>query len=119
MNDKAYFERLAQLAAEGIQRVDEGKRVAGCKMDIVREVAKASEKEIRFVQIRHAAKSRLVQCTAAAGYMLTAALGVLALTMSVECVVSELPARMWMTYAGAAVVSLLIGVAAHAVYDQM
>lgn len=119
MNDKAYFERLARLASEGIRRADESRRTEGCKMDIVREVAKASEKEIRFVQIRHAAKSRLLQCTAAAGYMLTAALGVLALTMSVECVVFDLPARMWMVYAGAAVISLMIGVAAHAVYDQM
>ncbi len=114
MTDREYFDRLAALAAEGLDREEEGKRTSGVRTRIEDFVAAHESRAHRSMRIL---AERLAQGLAVAGYLTAAALAVLALTMSVECVVSGLPARMWMVYAGGALAALLLGVVAHALYD--
>lgn len=114
MTEREYFERLGDLAAKGLIKACQEKRTMGVRMEI--ESLVSSNESSAHLTMRIMAE-RIAQALAIAGYLTAVALAMLALSMSVECVVSGLPARMWMVYAGGALAALLLGVVAHALYD--
>lgn len=114
MTDREYFGRLEKLCSEGAQKAAEGRRTMSVYVRIAKLTAYNYPPKLRRIKDLLA---RIAQALAIAGYLTAVALAMLALSMSVECVVSGLPARLWMVYAGGALAALLLGVVAHALYD--
>lgn len=114
MTEREYFEHLGDLAAKGLIKACQDKRTLGVRMEIEGLVSSHESGAHRSMRIL---TERIAQALAIAGYLTAVALAMLALSMSVECVVSGLPARLWMVYAGGALAALLLGVVAHALYD--
>lgn len=117
MSDQMYFARLIELAKKGQEELRQGRRAGICRKEIVELVERG---EMWHVEgFGHTLITRIAQVIALVGYALAVAMTVFALTLSVECVVSDLPARLWLVYAGGALAALLLGVVAHAVYDKL
>lgn len=119
MTDLEYFVRLARLADEGVHRAEEGKRTTGVRANIEIFVRAGSSEESGFSRLARRMMSHTVAALAWGGYAMAAALAVLAITVGVECSVGAMAPGAWVAYLLAAVLSLLMGVTAHAVHDEI
>lgn len=118
MSDQMYFARLIELAKKGQEELRQGRRAGNCRKEIVELVEERGE--MWHVEgFGHALLTRVAQVLAILCYALAVALMVLALTLSVECVVGGMPSRMWLVYAAGALAVLMLGLVAHTVYDKM
>lgn len=117
MSDQMYFARLIELAKKGQEELRQGRRAGICRKEIVELVERGEMWHMEG--FGHTLITRIAQVLAILCYALAVALMVLALTLSVECVVGGLPSRMWLVYAAGALAALLLGIVAHTVYDKM
>lgn len=119
MSDKEYFDQLVELGQVGKKQVWNGRRATPIKKEIAELVMRESGEILHVEGFGHTLVIRIAQVIALVGYALAVAMTVFALTLSVECVVSDLPARLWLVYAGGALAALLLGIVAHVVYDKL
>lgn len=117
--NKDYFIKLANLAGEGQARKDSGRRTEMIRLAIAQLVQSEDAKMWGKAKVMHTIAKRAAQAAAIAGYLSAVALGVVALTTSVECAVAGLPASTWTGFLISAFGSLAIGVLANAAYDAL
>ncbi len=119
MTDQEYYSGLERLVAEGRERMRAGLRTGGNRANIEIFVRAGSSEEGGFSHIASRMLAHAVAAMAWGGYAMAAALAVLAITVGVECSAGAMAPGAWVAYLLAALLSLLMGVTAHAVHDEI